>query len=284
MLALRSFASLAALTFAVASGCAGAESANPFDHDDLVVGLDTQEDGDPPDRPPGSSNLFVPGCFWNPNVQAAYRLYAQKPLYQYAEGTLPDNPHLSLVSNTCRGQALKYLARCALPEGSSMTDPYNNVTYNGWLGLADQWKTQVLSSDNQWWVTSCLLEHLNGYGIEVPILLQGARAELQPTSAQIAQFPVPESGAWGNLFAPNFVANVCYSTNMATSCLVEQLLDERICDSSPYCNLNIVGNCNTACFYNALAGYKQCGSSGNKHISVRVKNYDWYGYDCVIPE
>ena len=129
-----------------------------------------------------------------------------------------------------------------------------------------------------------MLEHLNGYGIEVPILLQGARSELQPTSTQIAQFPVPESSAWGNLFAPNFVANVCYSTNMATSCLVEQLLDERICDTSPYCNLNILGNCNTACFYNALAGYKQCGSSGNKHISVRVKNYDGYGYDCAIPE
>lgn len=67
---------------------------------------------------------------------------------------------------------------------------------------------------------------------------------------------------------------------MATGCLVEQLLDERICDSSPLCNLNIVGNCNTACFLNALGGFLHCGSSGSKHISVRVKDYDWYGYDC----
>ncbi|MDI1433023.1 hypothetical protein [Polyangium sorediatum] len=277
---LFSFVVAASVVF---SGCAAPEAENPFDADDLDVGLETHDPGDPDPRPPGSSNQFGPGCFWNPNVQAAYRLYAQKPLYQ-VESTLPENSHLSLVSSTCRDQALKYLARCALPEGSSMTDPVTNTTYNGWLGLAEQWKTQVLSSDNQWWVTSCLLEHLNGYGIEVPILLQGVRTELSATSTQISQFPVPESRAWGNLFAAGFVANVCYYTNMATSCLVEQVLDKRICDTSPYCSLNIVGNCNSACFYNPLAGYVQCGSSGNKYISVRVQNYDWYGYDCVIPE
>jgi len=276
--------SFVAAASVVLSGCAAPEAENLFSVDDLDVGLETQDPGDPDPRPPGSSNLFGPGCFWNPNIQAAYRLYAQKPLYQYPEGTLPENSHLSLVSNTCRDQALKYLARCALPERSSMTDPVTNTTYNGWLGLADQWKTQVLSSDNQWWVTACLMEHLNGYGIEVPILLQGARAELTATSTQISQFPVTESRAWGNLFAPNFVANVCYFSNMATSCLVEQVLDKRICDTSPYCNLNIVGNCNTACLYGPFSSYPQCGSAGSRHISVRVQNYDWYGYDCVIPE
>ncbi|MDC3952809.1 hypothetical protein [Polyangium jinanense] len=266
-------------------GCAAPEAENPVGADDFAVGLETQDPGDPDPRPPGSNNLFNPGCFWNPNIQAAYRLLAQKPLYVDAQGNISDTiSYLDQVTSACRNQALKYLARCALPEGSSMTDPDTNITYNGWLGLADQWKTQVLSSDNQWWVTSCLLEHLNGYGIEVPILLQGDRSELQPTSAQITEFQVPESRAWGNLFAPNFVANVCYFTNMATSCYVNQLFDERICDTSPYCNLNLVGNCNTACFYNPIGGFLHCGSSGNKHISVRVKDYDWYGSDCEIPE
>ncbi|MDC0740121.1 hypothetical protein [Polyangium mundeleinium] len=266
------------------SGCSAPEAANPFGADDFNVALETQEPGDPDPRPPGSSNPFNPSCFWNPNVQAAYKLYAQNPLYVDTLGTLPANTHLSQVSSACRSHALKFLARCALPEGSSMTDPDTNITYNGWLGVANPWKTQALSSDDQKWVTSCLIAHLNGYGLEVPILLQGARSELQPTSTQISEFPVTESRAWGNLFAPNFVANVCYFSDLAAACDVEQVVEQRLCGSSPDCSIDIVGNCNSACFYNSLDGFVQCGSSGQEHVSVRLKNYDRYGSDCEVPE
>lgn len=280
----RSFAGLTILTFVVASGCAGAEVENPVAGNEIVVHFDTLEDGDPEDKPPGSSNPFDPVCFWNPDVQAAYRLFAQTPLSADAQGTLPDNPHLDQAPATCRAQALKFLARCALHEGSTMTDPDTGIMYRGWLGLADPWRTQALSNDDQWWVTSCLLDHLNGYGVVVPILLQGARAELQPTAAQSSAFPVAESRAWGNLFAPNFVANVCYFDDVANACDVSQVLNERICDTSPYCNLNLVGSCDSACTYDILGGSLQCGSSGNKHIIRHVKDYGLYGSDCGSSE
>ncbi|MDC3952810.1 hypothetical protein [Polyangium jinanense] len=272
MTAMRSFAILTLLTGTFASGCVAANS-NPFEQDDFAVGLETLG---PDDNPPGNTNGFSVDCFWNPSVQSAYRNLSQEPLHNDAEGNLPEGgvADLSAVSNACRSEALKYLAECALPRGTSMTDPDTGITYAGWLGLAGQWRTSSLSSNNQWWVTSCLLAHLNGYGIVMPILLQGDRAELQPTSAQLTEFPVSESRAWGNLFAPNFVANVCYFDDVADTCDAEQLLDERLCGTNPSCNLNVVGNCDSACSYDPLGGVLQCGSSGNRHITRREEGYD----------
>jgi hypothetical protein len=185
----------------------------------------------------------------------------------------------------CREKAIKYLVRCALPRDTFTIDPVTGTRYWGWLSIAPQWSTVPLTGDDQWWVTACVLQHLNGFGAEVPILLDGAKAGLYPAGEPHSGFSKRDSRIWGNMFVGKggFIVNVCYENDLINHCVESVAVDTRICDSDPSinCGLNIVGPCSTACTYSILDRAYSCGSAGFKNIGSRLKDFSMYGSECV---
>jgi hypothetical protein len=95
----------------------------------------------------------------------------------------PDGESLAstdLLSDEGGRELLRYLVRCALPEGTELTGSTGQASYtfHGLVGLAPAWLDQPLKTSEQRWVSGCLLAHVNGYGVEVPISLRGQHPAL----------------------------------------------------------------------------------------------------------
>lgn len=286
----RLFSSLIVTIGMVLPGCAVESTDEQLGDESLSVPMDPMGGpGDPVDNPPGSLNGFDPACESQAAVLAGYRKYAVQRLWNptmgTTYGTLPGNSAMDLVPTACREKALKYLIRCALPRDTFTIDPLTGARYWGWLNLAPNWRTGALVSDDQWWVTACVFQHVNGFGAEVPILLDGARSGLYPAGQSHPTFQKRDSRIWGNMFigTGEFVPNVCYESDLLDSCTEVSVVDTRLCDSDPdlNCNLNIVGPCSTACFYSISGGGYSCGSAGLKNIGSRLKDFSMYGTMCV---
>jgi hypothetical protein len=279
------------LTLGLLAPACSVETIDEQPNDDSIdVPLDTMGGpSDPQDSPPGSGNGFAPACETRADVLAGYRKYAPQRLWNptmgTTYGTLPANSAMDLVPAACRAQALKYLIRCALPRDTFAIDPLTGARYWGWLNLAPNWRTSPLVSDEQWWVTACVFQHVNGLGAEVPILLDGAKAGLYSPTAAHPVFQKRDSRIWGNMFTGTgeFVPNVCYENDLLNSCSEFNAVDTRLCDTDPTlnCNLNIVGPCSMACYYSFSAGGYSCGSGGMKNIGSRLKDFSMYGTMCL---
>ncbi len=286
------FACLIVTFVLVAPGCVVETTDAPLRNEVLSVPLDPMGGpSDPEDDPPGSGNGFEPACETRADVLAGYRKYAPQNLWNpnmgADYGTLPANSEMDAVPAACRDEALKYLIRCALPRDTFAIDPVTGARYWGWLNLAPNWRTGPLVSDEQWWVTACVFQHVNGLGLHVPILLDGANSALySPSPAQIhPTFQKRDSRIWGNMFegTGEFAPNVCYEADVLDSCAEVTVVDSRLCDSDPdvACNLNIVGPCKTACTYIPADEAYSCGSAGLKNIGSRLKDFSMYGNMCV---
>lgn len=279
----------------IGAGC-GVDASDVQIDEALTPSLGPTAIGDPQDNPPGSQNGFAPACAWQSGVIPAYREYGQGALWNgglNSTGTLRSNSIMDdpdIVDPACREEALGYLVRCAMPQGSIVIDPVTNARYSGWLGLGSDWRNGALSSDNQWWVTACVMQHLNGFDLPVPIMLDGARAGLFPSLQNDPLFTKKDSRIWGNMFTGvgDFVPNVCYESDLLDSCTDYTIVDIRLCDTDPSlnCNLNIVGACEDVCTYvkptpnvPGSGGYA-CGSAGLKNIGSRMQNFGMYGSTC----
>jgi len=285
-----------------ASGCVGDDASNPFDGEALDVPRETMGlSGDPEDDPPGSLNGYRVPCFWNHGVQATYRQLGAGPLVD-SRGYLPSMPNLPAppllnLGESCRDQALHYLAMCALPQGSSVRDPVTGTWHHGWLGLTPNWLTAALTTSEQEWMTSCLMQHVNGLDTDFNILLEGNKSGLYYDSVLQDKYPVRESITWGNLFASTtplfnrdgsatsytaFQAYVCHRDDLSQDgCYITNILDKRICDTTAECDFVDMGDCTTACtqqFGPNLSVYWNCGNM--KSIQVRVPHYGAYSAFC----
>ena len=102
---------------------------------------------------------------------------------------------------------MRYIARCALPAGQSLTWDWNGTTYtwSGVLGLAPTWGTgQPIPAPEQQLVTACLAAHSNKFGLHVPLSVRGPMSDgvsfipLDP--GEDTTFTQPEGCFFGNLF------------------------------------------------------------------------------------
>lgn len=288
MTAQRIFSGLVVLVGLASPGCAMETTDDEFVNDDISVSYDVMGGpGDPTDSPPGSGNGYGPDC--QRIAVKALQKYGVQRLWNApmgsTYGTLPPNPELNALPTACQDKVLKYAMRCALPKDTFAINPANGLRYWGWLDITKNWRTTPLSMtpDDQWWFTACIYQHLNGFNVEVPILLDGAKPGLYPTLASHSTFTKRDSRIWGNLFTAtgDFVPNVCYETDLLNSCEELAVIDTRLCDSDPTlnCNLNIVGPCSAVCTYSSQGAY--CGSGGMKNIGSRLKDFGSYGTMCV---
>ena len=102
---------------------------------------------------------------------------------------------------------MRYIARCALPAGESLSWTWHNVSYTwlGVLGLAPGWGGgEPIAPAEQQLVTACLAAHSNKFGLHVGLSVRGPLADgvsyipLDP--GEDVAFPRPEGCFFGNLF------------------------------------------------------------------------------------
>lgn len=103
---------------------------------------------------------------------------------------------------------MRYMARCALPAGQSLSWEWNSTVYTwyGALGLAPAWSGgSPIAPAEQQLVTACLAAHSNKFGLHVGLSVRGPLADgisfipLDP--GEDTAFAQPEGCFFGNLFA-----------------------------------------------------------------------------------
>jgi hypothetical protein len=107
------------------------------------------------------------------------------------------------LANTEDGrEVLRYLIRCALPDGASLTATVSGTTYTftGLIGLAPAWMQGPLTGTGRRWISACLLAHVNGYGVQVPISLRGNHPALTADTGERTSYGVQEVSFFGDLF------------------------------------------------------------------------------------
>ncbi|HEU4383201.1 MAG TPA: hypothetical protein VFR85_06805 [Anaeromyxobacteraceae bacterium] len=115
-------------------------------------------------------------------------------------GWFESNPALS-------AKVMRYIARCALPAGESLSWEWNGHSYvwTGVLGLAPGWAGgEPISEAEQQLVTACLAAHSNKFGLHVALSVRGPLSDgqsfipLDPGEEDL--FAKPEGCFFGNLF------------------------------------------------------------------------------------
>ena len=79
----------------------------------------------------------------------------------------------------------KYLAACALPEGTSLSLQRGDEkeTFAGEVGLAPRWLHGVLDETEQRAVSACLLARANATGAHVPVKIMATSVDVDPDAA-----------------------------------------------------------------------------------------------------
>ncbi|WP_437677500.1 hypothetical protein [Sorangium sp. So ce131] len=211
------------------------------------------------------TNGDSPAFFWKTSTQQALQRLALVPLV--SNGKLATTP---LLDTDDGRDLLHYVVGCALPSGTTVNTAIAGISFKGSAGLAPGWKTMRLAStSSQRWVTSCLLQTLNGLGAHVPIRMVGSHVGLNdasPTDALI--YTIPDATMFGNIFNPTAVeVYACVDAGVRDSCGSgwSVFADLRICDSSPDCGITPLGVCrdsaNNHCWLNS-AGKPVCRTPG----------------------
>jgi len=178
---------------------------------------------------------------------------------------------------------MKYLVKCALADGQTMTINVDGTDYSwpGRLGLAPEWANGPLTSEaSQDWVSGCLLALANADGQSVSISL---RADSIPyTVDEVAGYSVVEAVYFGNLFSSTPSASACplfasseqkHLFNLGRRCAMD-----RSNAVTSQCNFSLTSQClsSSLCPYldplgARSGGYFECAQDGS--ITVYDRNY-----------
>jgi len=276
-----SLVSLLLVTVAALSapGCAAGPGDDDARGEDVAAAEEAISVDDPPTTKNGKSGL----CFFNLGTMQAYQFWAGQAL-DSGGGILPS---FLGVLTICRDQIIENVVSCALGEKQWVRDPVNGNVYHGRSGLAPDWYSAPLSVDGRRWVTACMGQRLNAYGVEVPILLKGNTPPIYDVPFLDLAYPFEESLVYGDVFsAPisSITLNVCWNKDLYERCTTQGLspkdwLQQRICDSAPNCGLNIMGPCETACM-DLTTGYKACLEPGGTYDDHTVQVQLMEAVDC----
>lgn len=129
---------------------------------------------------------------------------AQIADYSLAEIVAPGSVfEAELVADPYSREFMEYLVSCALDENDTLNWSAGGLTWQGSLGLCQDWGRAAPDEACQELVSACLLARTNAYGQSVEISLRGQYIDgtplpLDPT--EIADFPWQEGGFFGNVF------------------------------------------------------------------------------------
>jgi hypothetical protein len=173
---------------------------------------------------------------------------------------------------TAAGRAtVSYLLRCALPSGRSITkrDQYGVAyTFSGALGLAPGWETAGATADDKYWVSSCMLAHINTTGQHIAIHLDG----LPPVGwGRDAAFPIQEGTFIGDIFASPPVARYCGGRGFGSNVVAGRIGDKGQ-SGQPYSVItasNGSTRCDASCSRDPSGdGFTYCSPIAGKAITI----------------
>lgn len=162
--------------------------------------------------------------------------------------------------------ALGYVARCALPEGSRLTDEAH-----GLFGLAPNWMDHVPTPDEQRWVSACLLALVNAFGKHVQVSLRGPHPSLSSTLSEHekANFTVAEGAFFGNILGPTHQAYACSAISADLAHARARVCTIAASGSVSSCGFTIVGACESVCKSQSTEGYwEECEANGTVWTEV----------------
>ena len=308
----RSFTGLTLFAMAmIGMGCAMADEADP-DGIELALapqGLGGEGGGgggggqDLPNQgaggDPGDPNHLRPLCYWDHAFQRTARDLGTAAIAG-STGVMPTMPYMP-ASNAagydgCREEVLEVLVECALLETQTVWDSGpDHQQYKGRIGLASHWRYQALSSDEQRWVTACMLQRLNKFGTKINILLEGNDPAIAPDIVSQSLYPVPESSMWGNMFnstvplnpthnaflqsPPAFAAHACNEHGSFTcGAAAMPYAVARVCDAGAQnCQVTAWDSCGVCAFGGAM-----CTSFANR-IRSRLPDKEYFCGDYSEP-
>jgi len=173
-------------------------------------------------------------------------------------------------------EVLRYLVRCALPDGASLTATVSGTTYvfPGLLGLASNWMQGPLTGTGRRWITACLLAHVNGYGVQVPISVRGNHPSLTADNSERTSYGVQEVSFFGDIFASDdgdgsaavpMYACGGQSQQVACGSSGSNFWPARSCANAADCEIQFLGACKDMSGANAHVcgsvlqdGYSKC--------------------------
>lgn len=230
-------------------------------------------------------NGDCPDYFWESSTIQELRYMAQLPI---------SNGMGELVSNGFSGSPegdllLHYVVGCALPPGDSLKDTVSGITHYGAAGLAPDWPSHPMNDpETQRWYTACLLQTLNATCANVSIHMTGANGMLDDDPAEdVKPYSIADATMFGNLFAPaGPEAYACADKDLVHACGLGWSADaaNRICDTSPTCQLTIIGECVDECFDDGLGNWICQDPSGQYWRQTISTTLTQTGFLTLYPE
>lgn len=306
----RNFTGLTLFAMAmIGMGCAMDGIANEADPDGIDLALAPQGlggqggQGGEPDLPnqgaggdPGTPNHLRPLCYWDHAFQRTARDLGTAAIAD-STGVMPTMSYMPANDAAgyegCREEVLEVLVECALLETQAVSDSGpDNQRYEGLIGLAPHWRYQALSSDEQRWVTACMLQRLNKFGTTIHILLEGNAPAITPDIGDQSLYPIPESSMWGNMFSstvtlnpthnlllpspPAFAAHACNEDGTFTcGAAAMPYAVARVCDDGAQnCQVTNWGSCADVCAF----GDGACTSFADR-IRSRLPDKEYFCRD-----
>lgn len=214
-----------------------------------------------PQDGPDVKNGTDPDFLFRPDIlEMIYDL--QNHALDGGTGEIPETATIADAPPEARHRVLANIVNCALGDTDVVYDPIDATPYHGHVGLATSWLESPLESlSDQRFVSACVVQHLNGLGLEVDILLEGDTPALLPDAMLRERFAVTDAGIWGNLFLPVPEIFACAMPGVVEECSEPEWVEginKRICDSSPACNLDLVGYCTANCVEDSTTGLWSC--------------------------
>jgi len=196
---------------------------------------------------------------------------------------------------------VKYLYRCAAPEGQSLTwtDPSTGIshTWYGGLGLAPGWVGGAAATTaEQQTVSACLASLTNKFGVSVKLAMEGRSADgaqIPITDGELSTYSVREGCFFGNLFAGEglYVGLDHWPWDPATSSVRACAAHAEYNESSIECPpIYQVGYCRDYCVLDSTETfYEECTVNGVSYhpLTTRILPSDVYSCgdgECQLSE
>lgn len=108
----------------------------------------------------------------------------------------------AMATSSDAREVLSYAISCALDASQSFTYAAGGVSYTaaGAMGVAPDWASRALTTDEAGWVSACVMSRINLTGAVVSISARGESAGYATTASELADFQVEEGAFWGNVF------------------------------------------------------------------------------------
>lgn len=167
---------------------------------------------------------------------------------------------------TAEGRTLvSYIVRCALPAGRSLDkqDQYGTwYNFPGALGLAPGWEDGATTQDDRYWVSSCLMAHINTTGQNVDLFLTG---EAPVGWGRDTRYSMQEGTFMGDLFTSPPVGKYCTGRGYGANVVAGRIGANQT--GTPYSlALSVAGSgrCDHQCVTSAdVSGYYDCAVPGH---------------------